>query len=56
MIRTPGSIAASVMNLKSISQPDLTLIAELSVLVKVSMAFMTLALNSAYVPNDSSLM
>ena len=52
---TPESSAVSVINLNNNSHPDLILMAELSVLVRVSIAWITFSLNSVTVPNGSSL-
>jgi hypothetical protein len=43
------------MNRRSISHPDFILIAELSVFVKVSIAFITFSRNSATVPKEFCL-
>jgi hypothetical protein len=52
---TPASRAVRVINLSNISQPDLILIAELSVFVRVSIALTTLSLSSETVPKECCL-
>lgn len=50
-ISTPASKAVKVINLNNISQPDLTLMALVSVLVRMSIALISFSLSSATVPN-----
>ncbi len=53
---TPASRAVRVMKRRRSSQPDLMLMAELSVVVSVSMASITFSRSSVTVPNGSCLM
>ena len=53
---TPASRAVKVINLNNISQPDFMLMAEESVLVRVSMALISFSRNSATVPKLFNLM